>query len=88
MWLFSSGPIGDPPRPGPDDAVRLDEIMAATGAREHRVFAGRLRREDLGLPERVVVRATGAADGDRRDWAEVEAWARGIAAALSAPRVG
>lgn len=27
-WLFSSGPIGDPPKPEADDAVQIAEIAA------------------------------------------------------------
>ena len=41
-WLFSSGPIGDPPKPGADAAVKIDDLVAAAHARDHRLFAGRL----------------------------------------------
>ncbi len=83
-WLFSSGPIGSPPKPDEEQAVDVDAIVAQAGAREHRLFAGRLDRSGLGLAERAVVRAFRAPDGDFRDWAEVESWADGIAAALRA----
>jgi hypothetical protein len=43
VWLFSSGPIGDPPKPV-EDPADVGPLLAATGAREHRVFAGRLER--------------------------------------------
>ncbi|MGH6657949.1 MAG: flavodoxin domain-containing protein [Actinocrinis sp.] len=81
VWLFSSGPIGDPPQPAlePSDAAAL---MAAIGAREHRVFAGRLERERLGLAERVAASALRVSDRDDRDWNEIAAWARAIAVAL------
>ena len=36
VWLFSSGPIGDPPKPE-EDPVDVAEILQATKAREHRV---------------------------------------------------
>ena len=39
VWLFSSGPIGDPPKPE-EDPVNVAEILQATKARKHRVFAG------------------------------------------------
>lgn len=39
-WLFSSGPIGAPPKPEAGDAVKLDEAVERIGAREHRLFAG------------------------------------------------
>lgn len=81
-WLFSSGPVGSPPRPAPDEAVRIDEIAARAGAREHRVFPGRIDRSLLGFAERAVLAAVRAADGDYRDWDEIAAWASGIATAL------
>jgi menaquinone-dependent protoporphyrinogen oxidase len=82
-WLFSSGPIGDPPKPDAGSAVTLDDVIAATGAREHRLFAGRLDRSMLGLGERTVVRMVGAADGDYRDWRAVQAWAGAIGNSLT-----
>jgi menaquinone-dependent protoporphyrinogen oxidase len=39
-WLFSSGPIGDPPKPVGDAAVNDDSLVEATGASEHRLFTG------------------------------------------------
>ncbi len=83
-WLFSSGPIGDPPRPKAEDAVKVDELMATTGAREHRLFGGRVDKHRLGFGERAVMLAVGAKDGDFRDWDAISAWAREIAAALRA----
>jgi menaquinone-dependent protoporphyrinogen oxidase len=83
VWLFSSGPIGDPPMPdtGPADAEKL---LASTGAEEHRVFAGRLERSRLGLAERAVVAALRAPEGDFRDWDAIAAWAGEIAHVLQA----
>ena len=83
-WLFSSGPIGDPPRPSEAEAVHVEEVMAATGAREHRVFAGKLDKEKLGFSERAVVFAFRAAEGDFRDWDAIAAWAGSVADALAA----
>ncbi len=82
-WLFSSGPPGDPLRPGAADAVRVDELMAATGAREHRLFAGRIERGRLTAAHRAIARVVRASDGDFRDWSEIEAWAYAIASTLS-----
>jgi hypothetical protein len=56
VWLFSSGPVGDPPKPE-EDPVDVAEILAATGAREHRVFAGKLARKRLSFPEKAIVSA-------------------------------
>jgi menaquinone-dependent protoporphyrinogen oxidase len=83
-WLFSSGPVGDPPRPKAEDAVKVDEVMAMTGAREHRLFGGRIDKHRLGFGERAVMLAVGAKDGDFRDWDAIAAWAGEIAAALRA----
>jgi menaquinone-dependent protoporphyrinogen oxidase len=81
-WLYSSGPIGDPPRPSAADAVDVGEIVAATRPREHRLFGGKLDRSLLGFGERAVMRAFRAPEGDFRDWDEIRGWAEEIAAAL------
>ena len=81
VWLFSSGPVGDPPKPE-EDPVDVAEILAATSAREHRVFAGKLVRKQLSFPERAIVSALRVPDGDFRDWPEITGWAAGIATAL------
>jgi menaquinone-dependent protoporphyrinogen oxidase len=81
-WLFSSGPIGDPPRPAGDDAVKIDEVVAKTGAREHHVFAGKIDKAKLGFGERAVMLAFRAPEGDFRDWDAIAAWAASIAGAL------
>ena len=82
VWLFSSGPVGDPPRPvedPPDAAV----VTALTSAVAHRTLSGRLDRRRLGPLERAVVRVVRAVDGDVRDWGAVDAYAAEIAAAVS-----
>ena len=81
VWLFSSGPIGDPPKPD-EDPVDVRGIVAATNARGHRLFAGRLDRHRLGFAERAVVLALRVPDGDFRDWDAIDDWARQIAAEL------
>lgn len=85
VWLFSSGPIGDPPKPreDPDD---IAEMIEAAHAREHRVFAGKVDTAALGLGERVILKAVRAPEGDFRPWDDVREWARGIAAALGEGR--
>ncbi len=84
VWLFSSGPIGNPPKPD-QEPVDVASAVAVSKAREHRVFAGRLDRRELGFAEKAVVVALRVADGDFRDWAEIERWATEIAGALPAP---
>jgi menaquinone-dependent protoporphyrinogen oxidase len=81
VWLFSSGPIGHEPKPE-DEPADLAELMAATGAREHRVFAGQVDRSKLGLGEKVILTAVRSPEGDFRPWDEIRAWAGEIAAAL------
>lgn len=88
VWLFSSGPLGDPPKPT-EDPVDVVEIMKVTGARGHRVFAGKLDKAMLSFPERAIVGALRAPYGDFRDWDEIQSWAGEIAESLleaAAPR--
>lgn len=83
VWLFSSGPVGDPPLPGADGAVTLGDLPERIGAREHRLFPGRLERHRLGFVERALMSAVHAAEGDFRDWAALDAWTAEIAEALA-----
>jgi menaquinone-dependent protoporphyrinogen oxidase len=85
-WLFSSGPVGDPPKPGGEGAVDVREIVDAIRPRGHEVLAGRIDRKALSLAERVVVKAVGAPSGDYRDWDAIDGWARAIAADVAAAR--
>lgn len=84
VWLFSSGPIGEPPFP-PDEPHDVPPLLQVTGARGHHVFPGRLDKRLLTFPERAMVTAMRAPVGDFRDWAAVEAWAAHIAAELTVP---
>lgn len=86
VWLFSSGPAGDPPQPAPNKAVDVSAIIAATNAREHQVFAGKIERNALGFAERTLVRAFHIAVGDYRDWSQIDAWAVEIAEAVMTQR--
>jgi menaquinone-dependent protoporphyrinogen oxidase len=84
VWLFGSGPLGPADKPLPEsDAADIDAMVALTRAREHRVFAGRLDTARLGVAERAVMKMVHGADGDSRDWGEVDAFAADIAAALA-----
>jgi menaquinone-dependent protoporphyrinogen oxidase len=86
VWLFSSGPVGDPSRKMVqkmgEDPVDVAEILAATKARDHRVFAGKIDKKNLSFPERAMLMAFRGLEGDFRDWAEIKEWASGIADAL------
>lgn len=83
VWLFSSGPLGDPAKPEgePVDVVALRE---RTHAIDHRVFAGKLDRRQLGLAEKAIVAVVHAPEGDYRPWDAVTEWASSIARALQA----
>ncbi len=83
VWLFSSGPVGDPPKPE-EDPVDVATLMAQTSARDHRVFAGKLDKQRLGFGEKAIVLALRAPVGDFRAWAAIEAWAGEIADTLQA----
>ena len=81
VWLFSSGPIGSPPTPA--KAMDVSELVSATGAIEHRLFAGKLDKSELGRLERALVRMVRAPEGDYRDFGEVSHWAAAIADTLA-----
>jgi menaquinone-dependent protoporphyrinogen oxidase len=85
VWLFSSGPVGDPAKPAAEP-VDVDLVRRWTGAVDHRVFPGKLDRQELGFGERAIVLAVHAAEGDFRPWEDVTAWAEGIARTLQASR--
>jgi menaquinone-dependent protoporphyrinogen oxidase len=84
VWLFSSGPIGDPPKPD-EDPVDVADIESATHAVDHAVFSGKLDKSKLNFGERAIIAAFHAPYGDFRRWDEVEAWASRIADRLSVP---
>jgi menaquinone-dependent protoporphyrinogen oxidase len=87
VWLFSSGPVGDPSRKLVQqmgvDPVDVGDILTATKARHHRMFAGKLDRRNLGFAQRTALLAFHGLEGDFRDWAEIRAWAEGIALDLT-----
>ncbi|MCW2876395.1 MAG: Flavodoxin-like protein [Sphaerisporangium sp.] len=84
VWLFSSGPIGDPPKPD-EESADVRDISKSTNARGHRIFAGRLDRHQLGFAEKAMVMALRVPDGDFRDWDAISAWGAHIASELNEP---
>lgn len=82
VWLFSSGPLGDPPVPV-DEPAGVAPLARKVHAREHHVFAGRLIPSNLGLGERLATKVVKAPAGDYRNWAEVQEWAQSIGEFLS-----
>lgn len=82
VWTFSSGPLGDPPKPD-EDPVDVADVLSACNTDEHMLFAGKLDLEKLGFAERALTRALRAPTGDFRDWDAIARWAEQIARELS-----
>jgi menaquinone-dependent protoporphyrinogen oxidase len=84
VFIFSLGPVGDPPRP--DDASPEDAVVAfaMNRAASTKLFAGLLDSRRLGRMERLAIKAVKAPDGDYRDWVAIEQWADEIADLLEA----
>ena len=87
VWLFSSGPVGDPLKPE-EDPVDVEQITAIVGSRGHRVFAGKIDKSRLSLAERAIVKSLKVPEGDYRDFGAVGAWASEIADALLGSSAG
>ena len=94
VWLFSSGPLGAERTDAQGRDLReaavpkeTAELALAITPRGHRVFFGALDRRRFGLLERLLWTLPAGREllpeGDFRDWAEVESWARAIAQALA-----
>jgi len=86
VWIFSSGPVGDPKRKMVrkmgEEPVDVAEIREMTKARDHRVFEGNIDRKNLSFPERALLLAFRGLEGDFRDWTEIKKWASEIANAM------
>lgn len=81
VWLFSTGPLEVDRPESVGDPTHVPGLLAATGARGHKVFAGRFDRRTLHLDEQLA-ELVHAPDGDLRDWDAVRDWARLIASSL------
>ena len=86
VWLFSSGPVGNPPFPT-GDPEEVPSLLRRLDARGHRTFAGKLDRGGLALAERAVVSLIQAEHGDFRAWQDVHDWAGTVAAELHAEEI-
>lgn len=87
VWLFSSGPVGDPRRKLVQkmtaDPLELPQLQALTGAREHRILAGKLVGKSLRGPQRLSLVVFRGFAGDWRDWTEIGRYATAIADTLA-----
>lgn len=85
VWLFSSGPVGDPRHPiPPGEAADVPVLRRLTRAKDHRTFGGRLEMKRLHFAERATARMMHAPDGDNRDWDAIDHFAGEIAEELLA----
>lgn len=82
VWIFASGPIGDPPMPA-EPAEDTGRIAGELGAHAAVTFGGRLAYAELDAGERMIVRAVRAHDGDHRDWEAIRAFADEVAVTLA-----
>ena len=69
----------DPAVVPPEEVGDVADIVTLTGARDHRLFAGKLTRKQLSFPERAIVSALHVPEGDFRHWPEIRRWATEIA---------
>jgi menaquinone-dependent protoporphyrinogen oxidase len=87
VWLFSSGPVGDPSRKlvqsmeqDPADVTRIQQDIRVRG---HRIFAGKLDPQALSIAQRASLLVFRGMNGDFRDRAAITQWADSIAADLA-----
>lgn len=81
VWLFSSGPLGDPLKPD-EEPAEVAALRETVHPIETVVFPGKLDRHELGFAEKAIVAVVHAPDGDFRTWEPVTAWASRIARTL------
>lgn len=86
FWVFSSGPVGDPANDNPEwtEPPKIAAKVEELGGREHVVFGGCLPAEPKNFIEKAMVEGTPKEFRDRRDWAQIRAWAQAIASSLVA----
>jgi menaquinone-dependent protoporphyrinogen oxidase len=83
--------LGPEHGPGSAGRQRIETLGDVIGVQDHRIFLGAYDPDDAPrtLAERVVRILPGSRgilpEGDFREWAAIEAWARDIAAELAAP---
>jgi menaquinone-dependent protoporphyrinogen oxidase len=83
VWLFSSGPLGDPLKPE-HDPEDVELLLKRTRAIGHRTFAGKIDKRQLGIAEKAIFAVVRAPEGDFRPWPAITEWASDIAGAMRA----
>ncbi len=81
IWLFSSGPVGDPLKPTAENSVHLDNTIDSLKPLEHIIFSGKIDRNALSFGEKAIASALHVPEGDYRDWEAIAEWAKKIAEA-------
>jgi menaquinone-dependent protoporphyrinogen oxidase len=88
VWLFSSGPVGDPSRKlvqsmeqDPADVTRIRQAIQVRG---HQMFTGKLDPQALSTMQRASLLVFHGMRGDFRDWAVIAQWTNSIAVDLAA----
>lgn len=79
VWLFSVGPLGTEVKDAEPQPKEMAEFQQTIHPRDQRIFFGSLDHNRLSFPERMVVKAVRAPEGDFRDWQAIEVWATSIA---------
>jgi len=79
VWLFSVGPLGTEVKDAEQQPGEMAAFRETIGPRDHRVFFGALDHHKLSFPERMVVKAVKAPEGDFRDWEAIDSWTASIA---------
>lgn len=85
LWLFASGLAS--PTSGARTTSELAALGERLGARDNRLFRGRLERAGLSFAERVAAAGVLNREGDHRDFGAIERWAGTIADELEQVRV-
>jgi menaquinone-dependent protoporphyrinogen oxidase len=67
------------------DERMISDIVLATGAREHQMFAGKLDPDNLRLHQKIALKVVRAPTGDFRDWEAIRNWVHSIAGQLAPP---
>ena len=78
--------VEETPAESPETPDDVTAVTSAVSARDVRMFAGRLERDELNISERTLVALVHAEQGDFRDLDEVREWAAGIAGELAHPK--
>jgi menaquinone-dependent protoporphyrinogen oxidase len=83
LWIFNSGPVGEKEADAswsePAKVLRHAEKM---NLRDHVVFGGRIPQDPHNFVERAMLKNTPPEKQDARDFDEIRAWARNIAATV------